>query len=101
MITSEGGRSVEFGGKLGDTKDLRVRLPEGRMTDSPHDGIRSGALTAILICPDDHRRKALALALSQTRAAVVREFSGYPSSNNLKAEDLDCDVVLVDLDASQ
>ena len=55
-------------------------------------------LSVILICPDDHRRRGLVISLAQNHANVTREFGGYPSYNHLNLDDLDCDVVVVDLD---
>jgi pilus assembly protein CpaE len=88
---------VEFGGKLGSANGLRERSIGDRMKHSPEELIRSSNLAAILICPDDIRRRSLAQALAQNRTTVIREFAGYPSPRNLRDE-LDCDVVLVDLD---
>jgi pilus assembly protein CpaE len=50
--------------------------------------------------PDDSRRRALTEALARNHATVVREFGSYPNLNHLvKSTGLDCDIVMIDLDA--
>src|ERR1051326_2996451 len=95
------GNSVESGGQLYHTDGSRERRSGELMNPSSQDTVRMTSLTAILICPDDHRRRALVNALAQNRTTVAREFGGYPSPNHLKPEDLESDVALVDLDADQ
>jgi pilus assembly protein CpaE len=58
------------------------------------------ALYVVLIVPDNERRLALAKVLAGPRAVIARQFAEYPGSNALaEMVALDCDVVVVDLDA--
>ncbi|HYM06637.1 MAG TPA: AAA family ATPase [Terriglobales bacterium] len=67
---------------------------------TPQDSIRASALAIVLISPDESRRRALARSLQGQHAAVMREFSAYPNIAHLsKVTDMDCDVVVIDLDA--
>jgi pilus assembly protein CpaE len=63
------------------------------------DTTKPSVLGLALIVPDIGRRRALAIAMAGSRAEIVREFSGYPSADGPdELEDLNCDVVVVDLD---
>ncbi len=67
-----------------------------QIPDSPG----SGALSVVLIGPDEQRRKAVAQALSESPIGVIREYSSYPASLDELPRMLEpqCDVVIVDLD---
>ena len=53
----------------------------------------------MLVAPDETRRRSLARALKGQQAAVTREFGAYPNIGHLaKVTDVDCDVVVIDLD---
>ncbi len=71
--------------------------PNSQIPDSPG----SGALSVVLIGPDEQRRKAVAQALSGCSIGVIREFSSYPADLDELPRMLEhaCDVVIVDLDA--
>ena len=92
---------MDFGGRLDQTNSLGDLRDEKQMNRSSQDVVRMAPLTAILICPDDHRRRGLVGALAQNHTTVIREFAGYPSPNHFRAEELECDIALVDLDADQ
>jgi len=67
---------------------------------SPQDSVRASALAIVVISPDEGRRRALARSLQGQHAAITREFSAYPNIAHLsKVTDLECDVVVIDLDA--
>jgi pilus assembly protein CpaE len=60
---------------------------------------RSNALSVALIVPDATRRRSLANVLTGLQFTVIREFNAYPSAGDvIKVAQLDCDVVIVDLD---
>src|ERR1700678_3929300 len=60
---------------------------------------RSNALSVALIVPDATRRRSLANVLTGLHFTIVREFNAYPSAGDIvKVAQLDCDVVIVDLD---
>jgi pilus assembly protein CpaE len=62
--------------------------------------IRMKPVSVVMMGPDDARRRALADALGKNQATVFREFGSYPNLNHLiKATGLNCDVVMIDLDA--
>jgi pilus assembly protein CpaE len=66
---------------------------------TPHDSVRTNALSVVLVGPDETRRRALARALGSQQAAVMREFGAYPNIGHLaKVTDVDCDIVVIDLD---
>jgi pilus assembly protein CpaE len=57
-------------------------------------------VSTVLIAPDGDRRRAIAKTISGTQARIVREFSEFPTGNNLsKLIESDCDVIVVDLDS--
>lgn len=57
-------------------------------------------LSVVLIVPGDSRRQALAKALTGSQASVSREFNEYPHFEAVsKLIDLECDVIIVDIDA--
>jgi pilus assembly protein CpaE len=63
------------------------------------DSASSNSLTVVLIAPNAARRRALAAALSGSRAAITREIKEYPSRSDLAMlAGLDCETVIVDLD---
>lgn len=64
------------------------------------DSASSGALTLVLIGPDDQRRRAVADALSGCPIGAIREYSAYPADLDELPRILEqqCDVVIVDLD---
>jgi pilus assembly protein CpaE len=63
------------------------------------DSTRSNALSVALIVPDSKRRRSLATALGGPQFTIAREFATYPSrSDLLEIAQLDCSVVIVDLD---
>jgi pilus assembly protein CpaE len=65
-----------------------------------HQIIRMKRVSVVMMGPDDARRRALADALTKNQATIVREFGSYPNLNHLvKATGLDCDIVMIDLDA--
>jgi pilus assembly protein CpaE len=67
---------------------------------TPESSIRVNALSVVLVSPDEGRRRALARALHGQQTTVAREFGAYPNIAHLaKVTDVDCDVVVIDLDA--
>jgi pilus assembly protein CpaE len=63
------------------------------------DITKSNVLSLALIVPDRRRRTALAMAITGSRATIVREFGEYPSAGGPdELADVNCDVVVVDLD---
>ena len=67
---------------------------------TPQDSIRASVLSIVLVAPDEGRRGILMRALTGQQAAIAREFSAYPNIAHLaKVTDVDCDVVLIDLEA--
>jgi len=67
---------------------------------TPQDSIRASVLSVVLVAPDEGRRGILMRALTGQQAAIAREFSAYPNIAHLaKVTDVDCDVVLIDLEA--
>lgn len=57
------------------------------------------SLGVVLIGPNEERRRALARAFEEHHATIAGELGGYPSTSQLsKLIELDCDVVVVDLD---
>ena len=79
------------------SKDVQeVSVPVG----TPHQIVRMKQVSVIMMGPDDARRRVLAEALTRNHATVLREFSSYPNLNQVvKATGLECDVVMIDLDA--
>jgi pilus assembly protein CpaE len=70
----------------------------GPMT--PQSSIRANALSVVLVVPDEVRRRAIARAFAGQQATIAREFGSYPNLGHLsKVIDLDCDVVVIDLDS--
>jgi pilus assembly protein CpaE len=60
---------------------------------------RSKALSVALVVPDPIRRQSFAKALADLQFTIVKEFETYPSPSDIpKVAQLDCDVVIVDLD---
>lgn len=61
-----------------------------------------GALSVVLIGPDEQRRRAIAKALSGCPVAQIREVSAYPADLDdlARALEQNCDVVIVDLDSN-
>lgn len=67
---------------------------------SPQQIVRMKPVSVVMMGPDDARRRALAEALGKNQASVIREFGSYPNLNHLvKATGLNCDIVMIDLDA--
>jgi pilus assembly protein CpaE len=67
---------------------------------SPQQVVRMKPVSVVMMGPDDERRRALADALGRNQATIVREFGSYPNLNHLvKATGLNCDIVMIDLDA--
>lgn len=57
-------------------------------------------LSVVLIVPGDSRRQAFAKALTGSQASVSREFNEYPHFETVsELIDLECDVIIVDIDA--
>lgn len=68
---------------------------------SPQQIIRMKPVSVVMMGPDDNRRRTLTDALTKNQANVIREFSSYPNLNHLlKATSLNCDVVMIDIDAN-
>ena len=66
----------------------------------PQQIVRMKSVSVVMMGPDDARRRSLADALGKNHANVVREFGSYPNLNHLvKATGLNCDIVMIDLDA--
>ena len=65
------------------------------------DSASPGALSLVLIGPDEQRRRAVVEALSGSPVGVIREISSYPSDLDELPRILEnnCDVVIVDLDS--
>lgn len=65
------------------------------------DSAGAELLSIALIGPDEDRRRAVATALAECRAAKVREFSSYPTSLDEVPRLLEqyFDVILIDLDS--
>jgi len=65
------------------------------------DSAGPGALSLVLIGPDEQRRRAVVEALSGSPVGVIREISSYPSDLDEVPRILEnqCDVVIVDLDS--
>ena len=65
------------------------------------DALGANVLTIALIGPDQHRRGAVAIALTGLQAGVTREFSAYPELDEVPRmlED-NYDVVIIDLDSN-
>lgn len=77
-------------------KDLEDSITVG----APQQTIRMKPASVVMMGPDDTRRRALADALGRNQATISREFGSYPNLNHLiKAIDLNCDIVMIDLDA--
>lgn len=67
---------------------------------SPQQVIRMKPVSVVMMGPDDARRRQLVDALGKNQATVIREFGSYPNLNHLvKATGLNCDIVMIDLDA--
>jgi len=67
---------------------------------TPQQIVRMKPVSVVILGPDDTRRRALADALGKNQATVIREFGSYPNLNHLvKATGLNCDIVMIDLDA--
>ena len=67
---------------------------------APQQVVRMKPVSVVMMGPDDSRRRALANALGKHQATIVREFGSYPNLNHLvKATGLNCDIVMIDLDA--
>jgi len=63
------------------------------------DSAKPSTLSVALISPDAKRRQSLATALG-SQLTIAREFGAYPSRADLtEIARLDCDVLIVDLDA--
>ncbi len=57
-------------------------------------------LQVALIGPEEQRRQAVARALAGSQANVTREFSAYPTLDNVqKMLDTGFDIVIIDLDS--
>jgi Flp pilus assembly CpaE family ATPase len=70
--------------------------------DTKHsDSAGAELLSIALIGPDENRRRAVAAALAECRAAKVREFSAYPTALDEVPRLLEqyFDVILIDLDS--
>jgi pilus assembly protein CpaE len=78
-------------------RDLEeVKVPVG----SPQQVVRMKAVSVVIMGPDDSSRREIVDALGRNQATVVREFGSYPNLNHLvKATGLNCDIVMIDLDA--
>jgi Flp pilus assembly CpaE family ATPase len=65
------------------------------------DSVGAELLSIALIGPDENRRRAVATALAECRAAKVREFSSYPTALDEVPRLLEqyFDVILIDLDS--
>jgi pilus assembly protein CpaE len=62
--------------------------------------VGNAEVSVVLIAPDIDRRRAITKTISGTQAKIVREFSEFPTGNNLsKLIESDCDVIVVDLDS--
>ena len=73
-----------------------VKVPVG----SPQQVVRMKPVSVVIMGPDDSSRRAIVDALGRHQASVVREFGSYPNLNHLlKATGLNCDIVMIDLDA--
>jgi Flp pilus assembly CpaE family ATPase len=66
------------------------------------DAAGAELLSIALIGPDENRRRAVATALAECRAAKVREFSSYPTALDEVPRLLEqyFDVILIDLDSN-
>jgi Flp pilus assembly CpaE family ATPase len=66
------------------------------------DSVGAELLSIALIGPDENRRRAVATALAECRAAKVREFSSYPTALDEVPRLLEqyFDVILIDLDSN-
>jgi pilus assembly protein CpaE len=74
------------------------KIKPSSMNELP-DTTRSNVLALALIVPDIKRRRALAMAMAGSRATIVREFGEYPAAGGPdELGQLNCDVVVVDLD---
>ncbi len=63
------------------------------------DSLSMGALSVVLMGPDEQQRRAMAKALAGPQATVAREFSSYPDVDQLpELTTGDYDVVIVHLD---
>jgi pilus assembly protein CpaE len=59
-----------------------------------------GALSVLIICPDEVRRRVLTKALSGPQSKVTRELARYPPVDDVgQLIETDCDVIVVDADA--
>ena len=66
---------------------------------SPQQIIRMKPVSVVMMGPDDARGRALAEALTRNQA-TVRDFGSYRNTNQFaKSTVLDCDVVMIDIDA--
>lgn len=74
------------------------------MATIPHlsdPAVAAGAASIALIVPDIGRRAALGRVLGGLHLPAVREYTAYPESRSLEElMALDCDVLIVDLDAN-
>jgi len=92
---TEKGSSPERGGDAvssGLSSNLDTKYP---------DSVGAELLSIALIGPDENRRRAVAAALAECRAAKVREFSSYPTALDEVPRLLEqyFDVILIDLDS--
>ncbi len=71
-------------------------------TKYPDSSAGAELLSIALIGPDENRRRAVAAALAECRAAKVREFSSYPTALDEVPRLLEqyFDVILIDLDSN-
>lgn len=66
---------------------------------TPQDSLRASTLSVVLVVPEETRRGVVARALVGQQAVIMREFNAYPNIAHLaKVTDLDCDVVVIDID---
>jgi pilus assembly protein CpaE len=62
--------------------------------------VRMKPVSVVMMGPDDARRRALTEAIQKNQGNIIREFGSYPNLNHLvHATGLNCDIVLIDLDA--
>lgn len=74
------------------------------MTDNTHDSdpLGGNVLSIALICPSEQRRRTIASALTNSHAAIVREYSSYPPTLKEMPRMLGekgFDAVIIDLEA--
>ena len=94
-------RAAEYRLSDGAGSSLATRITAKNQLASMNDPdiTRSNVLALALIVPDIERRRALATAMTGSRAAIVREFGEYPCAGGTdELGETNCDVVVVDLD---